>query len=259
MNVYYLYFRIKRVFAYVFSYTAFPLTCISCGKQSYGIALCSVCKKNFVNQAITQDKRCKRCGIHLVSEDSFCLNCRDDDSPSSNHSIEAKSTKENILKDLTSIYPIHHYVLWKKELLFAWKIANNRSLTPIFAQLIYSVLIAHYEGLPIIPVPPRPGKIKEQGWDQIDELCQVLEYMYHIKVYRLLKRVSKTEQKKQTRNERLKTIERRYVINEKAKEKIDEAVIIDDIMTTGATLENCASVLKEYGVLSIHAITIFYV
>ena len=121
----------------------------------------------------------------------------------------------------------------------------------------------------IIPVPPRPGKISEKGWDQIEELCKILEYFYGIKVFRILKRNTSKQQKKLNRTERLQTIGSAYslqnqnVIKKELKKNKgvfpSEVCILDDVSTTGATLECCSKLIKEAFETKIIGITIFIV
>ncbi len=259
MSVFKILFYFKSVLAYFFSLLVFPLSCISCGSQAYGVSLCKQCKFEFENNFAKREGRCKSCGVLLVSEKDLCLECRKGDETTNNTSNSKDIFKGEVLKHFDSIFPIHHYVLWKKELLFAWKIANNRSLTPIFSKTVYNVLNSMYCGIPVVPVPPRDGKIKKRGWDQIDELCLYLEKLYHIPIIKLLMRVSKEEQKKRSRKERLENIDKNYVFNKNATIIPEEVVLIDDIMTTGATLESCAKALNSAGVKKVHAVTIFYV
>lgn len=121
----------------------------------------------------------------------------------------------------------------------------------------------------LVPVPPRPGKIAEKGWDQIDELCNYLKYFYGYKVLKLLERKSAVQQKKLNREERLNTIGKSYymVSNRKIKKILklnrcdfpEEVCLIDDVSTTGATIESCSFVLKKGGVKKITAMTIYTV
>ena len=121
----------------------------------------------------------------------------------------------------------------------------------------------------LVPVPPRPGKIQEKGWDQIDELCGQLKYRFGFTILPLLVRKTTGQQKKLDREERLKTIGKSYFLVEKKEvEKLlkpfngefpERVCIIDDVCTTGSTLENCAQVLKEAGVQVVDAITLFSV
>ena len=68
--------------------------------------------------------------------------------------------------------------------MFLWKQQEIRTLSFFFGNLIRKFLKEKgYKFL--IPVPPRPGKISEKGWDQIEELCKILECFYGIKVFRI--------------------------------------------------------------------------
>ncbi len=248
---------VKQLCSYFLSLIAFPLTCISCGKQCYGISLCNDCQNDFLNTIVSKEYRCLCCGVQLISEQELCLECRLDES---NDSARVNAIQKSvILQDLVSVFPIHHYILWKKELLFAWKIAGNRSLTPFFAKIVYSVLNTYYKGIPLVPVPPRKGKIKEKGWDQIDDLCTFLQKAYGLPVIQALERLSNLEQKKRNREERLYRSEKNYSLHKDHRQLPHSVVIIDDVMTTGSTLQSCAQALKEGGVEHIHAVTLFYV
>ena len=64
----------------------------------------------------------------------------------------------------------------------------------------------------IVPVPPRPGKIKENGWDQVQELSEFLEFKYEYDVERIMERRTSVQQKTLDRNERLETIGKSYFV-----------------------------------------------
>ena len=149
------------------------------------------------------------------------------------------------------------YRLWYKNLLFSWKSQDERSLSLIFAKAclikIRSVLgKSSLENWKIVPVPPRPGKIRMKGWDQVDELCSVLSVISGIRVYKLLERTSGQQQKKLERTKRLEKGRNPYVLSASGR-KLSETglenrnfLLVDDIFTTGATMERCSSVLKKY-------------
>lgn len=155
------------------------------------------------------------------------------------------------------MHSIMPYRLWYKNLLFSWKSQNERSLSLIFAKAclikIKSVLgRGCLENWSLVPVPPRPGKIRMKGWDQIDELCSILSAISGIRVSKLLERTSCQQQKKLERTKRLEKGRNPYVLSASGRKTSEMGLenrnflLIDDIFTTGATLERCSSVLKKY-------------
>ena len=108
----------------------------------------------------------------------------------------------------------------------------------------------------IVPVPPRPLKIKELGWDQVDYLVKKLEKKHkEINVSRILKRRKSKVQKELTRTERLNNLKGRIYLQNNAPKT---ALIIDDVITTGSTMEVCANVLKENGAQKVYGLCLFY-
>ena len=103
------------------------------------------------------------------------------------------------------------------------------------------------------------GKIKKMGWDQVEEIASILENIYNIKVQRLLQRNSTKQQKKLHRQERLSTIGTSYSLKQEVYDVPQKVVVLDDIITTGATLESCAKVLKEAGVKEVYGISLYSV
>ena len=227
-----------------------PQQCISCGRESLYIPLCKKCREELKDFALREKNRCTRCGRILISEKHICMECR--------------APNPNAITHLDGVFPLYPYILWKKDLLFAWKIEGMRSLSPFFAFLVHEALNAVYPNIPPVPVPPRPWKIFREGRDQIDELCRFLHGLYGTPVLKVLKRLSSRQQKKLNRSERLCRSEKRYVLKKRpflprsfVRSPPEAAVLIDDIVTTGATLDVCAQLLKQAGVKRVYALTLF--
>lgn len=227
--------------------------CAVCGCKTLFYPLCSEClKEKFSVDALSLDERCCICGKELLSTDRICLQCRE----------------KSVLMHTDFVIPIFSYRLWNKELMFLWKSEGIRTLSRVFARIIRDVLIK-IEVNVIVPVPPRPGKIQKKGWDQIDELAAILKYRYGFKVVPLLERHSDLQQKKLARDERLGMIGKSYFLR-KEKQILNalkdfegfvplKACILDDVLTTGSTIENCAALLKKIGIPEVCAVTLFVV
>ena len=226
-------------------------TCLCCSKRTLRIPLCRNCLPKIMLTGF--ERTCSHCGRALVSEIGICMHCRENQT----------------LQSLDGAFSLHSYQLWKKTLLFAWKMEGKRNLSVYFAAIFYQKLKALEEEfgqkLCVVPVPPRAGKIREKGWDQIEELCFYLEKGWNVKILRLLERLSRVQQKKLDRVQRIEGISSSYRLKSKkklrhiAKTIPDTLLLADDVMTTGSTLEACARELKKIGVKRVFSITLFSV
>jgi len=229
--------------------------CICCGEFSFYVPLCKTCiQKRLLTwepsfSKLNERLRCKVCGNILVSEEEICFKCRSD----------------CLFKNTDKIFPIHTYRLWKKNLLFLWKSSEMRHLSIYFADLINKVIESEFyceKKIPLVPVPPRFGKIYKKGWDQIAEICFLLEKKYGFTILNLLERTTIQQQKKLDRNHRLENLGSAYKIKKQVLGKIkipSTVILIDDVITTGVTVETCASVLKSIGIKTVYVVSLFSV
>ncbi|MCX6734478.1 MAG: phosphoribosyltransferase family protein [Candidatus Peregrinibacteria bacterium] len=107
------------------------------------------------------------------------------------------------------------------------------------------------DGVFLIPVPLSPGRLKFRGFNQSILLAKYLEKNFSgMKVYDCMKREDGSEQQAgKLRNERLKNLENKIAMKEDSGENLraKNVILIDDIATTGTTLNECAKVLKLAG------------
>lgn len=237
-------FYVLTFFRRILSFVSGGEICIVCGKKSGIVPLCRNCIKTEYSVARAMAFNvCSVCGKKLVVEKGVCTVCRDN----------------AVVHSVDRVVSLYDYRLWNKDLLFFWKILGLRGLSSLFASFVCEAMKLAGETV-VVPVPPRKGKIRKKGWDQIDDLCKFLKYRDGVCVMPLLVRNTVSEQKKLDREGRLNSIGMSYSLLEKEKlpEKMPKSVVIlDDIFTTGATVESCARVLKEGGVERVTALTLF--
>lgn len=218
-----------------------PQACVVCGAPSGRcIPLCRVCETQWLALQDVPGDRCIRCGRLLISAHVCCIDCR----------------TVTPLQIIDRVYPLYSYDRTAQELLAAWKIGGCFGLTGFFARRMAGKL-AEFPDIPVVPVPPRPGKIRKKGWDQIDRLARKLEKSYGIPVCRCLNRSSGIQQKKLGRKEREINL-RGSIGMKKGMSVTGTVIVLDDIMTTGATLESCAAALRESGAEHVYGLTLFY-
>lgn len=224
-------------------------TCFRCGKRTFSLSVCEECRKRLFSFIKTVRPRCSACGRLLSGETDLCTGCR----------------QERILKDTDGCLPLFPYRLWFRHSLFLWKMKQDRSFSRLYASCLNEALsLSPFGGRPVIvPVPPRPGKIRKRGWDQVQDLCSQLSVRYGYIVLNLLKRTSDREQKKLDRRGRLESAGKGYSLDRKkasaCKTRPEAVLLIDDVMTTGSTLEACSGVLKSWGIAKVYAMTLFVV
>lgn len=228
--------------------------CVVCGERTFLYPICKGCRKVYlaIKDKNLFEERCRICGKELLSTQDTCFDCR----------------QKSVVGHIDKMLPLFPYRIWNKQLMFMWKSQEIRSLSLFFAKILKGVL-HKLNAQVIIPVPPRKGKLQEKGWDQIDELCNLLEYIYGYKVLRILERSTTIQQKKLGREGRLKQIGKAYTVIpsfrfQKALKPFNgmlpkSVILLDDVCTTGSTLESCSIVLKEAGIETITGITLFMV
>ena len=226
----------------------FPLNCAVCGGTLLNgaeawIGLCEECAESF---PVKPEKCCSVCGRPLISEMDICMSCR--------------KNEENAYDSMTLLYP---YIGRERQVLKAYKFGKHRALARFFSEKMLSALTVNGPRggkvlpleLPWIPVPPRPGKLKTAGWDQVELIAKTLEKLYHVSVLRCLKRLASKSQKELGKSERITNLKGRIIFSGKAPE---EAILFDDVFTTGSTMNVCAEALKNAGVKKVHGVCLFY-
>ena len=112
----------------------------------------------------------------------------------------------------------------------------------------------------IIPVPLHQKRLKERSYNQVDSFCKSLSAVTHIpynKELLIRTKYNKTQTKK-SKNERQENVQNIFDINYNEHYSGKHFLIIDDVITSGATLELCAKALLRIPNSKISIITIAY-
>jgi competence protein ComFC len=108
----------------------------------------------------------------------------------------------------------------------------------------------------IVPVPLHPTRQRERGFNQARLLAELLSARISILCKPLLQRVRyTTTQTALDRAERMENLHNAFRLRKNADVRGLHVLLIDDVLTTGSTLSECARVLKRAGAISVHAAT----
>lgn len=107
----------------------------------------------------------------------------------------------------------------------------------------------------IIPVPLHPHKMEKRSYNQSEQFALGLSEVLDIPVYTdILTRTAEREsQAKQNRSNRFDNMQKVFSASANGI-NLENVLLVDDTITTGATLEACAIALQEIGIKNINIV-----
>ncbi len=216
--------------------------CYICGAELYeDRAVCEKCKTDLLNEA-SGSGICSRCGFPSLEEDE-CPFC-----PILPGCLES-------LRVLFRFAGVH------RELLHRYKSGSMKNLRFFYADAVHKQLqrMAVTSSDLIVPVPPRKGKIRKTGWDQVRLISRLLSRRYGYQCSDLLKRTDRIEQKTLNRENRASHLESSLCFRRHIQERLEtpsRIILLDDVFTTGATLRACGELLGQWNSVRIEALVL---
>jgi ComF family protein len=201
-------------------------------------AVCDACWRRIVR--ITPP-RCHRCGDAIPSPlaiDGRCTRCR----------------RREPAFDVARSAGLYEGPL--RELIRAFKFGRQRLLAEPLAALLLEIggdLLADADA--VVPVPLHPWRSIARGFNQADDLARRLERP----VWRVLRRATLgAPQASVPAARRHANVRSAYRVRRARSTRLHDriVVLVDDVMTTGATLDACSRALYAAGVKSVRALTV---
>lgn len=118
---------------------------------------------------------------------------------------------------------------------------------------------AFLRGAILVPVPLHPTKIRERSFNQSECIAQtLLKNSEALAVQSILERQEFTDSQTQLdRQERLQNVKNAFALSTTARlMKNKHYIIVDDVFTTGSTLNACARTLRAAGITHLRAVAI---
>lgn len=201
-----------------------PHECLGCGRE--GALLCALCSDLLPEIP----NRCYRC--RKVTKDSqTCQKCR-------------KASR------LAAVYVCTEYEGVAKDLIGRLKFSGAQAAARSIAQALAPLLTTHTV---IVPVPTATSRVRRRGYDQAKLIAKRLARQTGLEYRDCLARLGQAHQVGASRQQRLKQLSGAYRIKRPLKAN-QTVLLVDDVLTTGATLEGAAATLKSAGIKRIEAI-----
>jgi len=218
----------------------FPKQCFGCQRE--GEYLCQDCVS-----------------IVEVMENSFCLcenprmlpeagKCRDCRQKNLDGLFFAVSFKNNLIKKIIHQFKYEPYI-------------------KAFSQPLVSLIITHFnliqksfvlDNYILVPVPLTKQKIKKRGFNQSEEMAKELSGNLKIPLASdvLFKEKETISQMELSADLRRKNVEGVFSAKNGEKVKDKKILLVDDVYTTGATMEECAKTLKRAGAKEVWGVAV---
>jgi competence protein ComFC len=210
--------------------------CLLCAEPSPE-PVCRRCQAEYFQPGV---KRCVACGKLMENEGERCRDCLAGIGP----------------QGLAQVVSLGQYKGAWRDLICRVKYSGQPYLLGSLADYLTKLAI---KTLPppdaVIPVPLHPNKLKVRGFNQTEVLASLFSWQLGITLKNYIIRIRDT--KSQTslgRTDRIQNLRGAFAINPAEKVRAEIVWLVDDVTTTGATLGECASVLKKNGVQRIYAI-----
>ena len=144
-----------------------------------------------------------------------------------------------------------------RDVVMAIKYTPSRSASKDASALMSAKLpYLETESTVVVHVPTTPGRIRERAFDQADVLASTIAKAMGLRQIRCLSRITNYHQVGATKKERFEHMKNAFECAKPELVKGKTVLIVDDVLTTGATLESAARVLKKAGAKRIIA-TVF--
>lgn len=205
-----------------------PHYCIVCGAE--GEVVCAWCLPDL---APPLPERCYVCKT-ATKDSAVCRKCRR-------------------TRRLKHVWVRTSYEAQAKQLIHDFKFARKQSAAAPIARLMAGSLPYLGPETIVVHVPTATSRVRRRGYDHAGLLAKQLAHDLRLRHKTLLARTSQTRQVGAKRAERMEQMKEAFRLS--GEERLDRVsiLLVDDLVTTGATLEAAATCLRSAGAKVINA------
>lgn len=220
----------------------YPRRCILCDGvlDTPDFGVCTLCESKL---KYCKEPACKKCGKPLNNErQEYCTDCR-----KKKHSYDQGKSVWIYKGDM-------------KNSIYRFKYGNRREYARFYAEesvRIYGGWIKSRGVEVIIPIPVHPKRKRKRGYNQAELYAKELGKLLELPVdgESLVRVVNTTPQKELDDKERRNNLKKAFKIK-KDSVKYKKALVVDDVYTTGSTIDAAAELLRDAGADKIYFLSV---
>lgn len=197
-----------------------PHECLGCSTE--GSLLCADCCRG-LTPVVSACYSCRK----LSDTAQTCTRCR---AHSDLFAVKSAAVYEGLAKDL----------VW--QLKFKGSQAAATDMVRLMAPLV-----PRLPGFVLVPVPTATSRIRRRGYDQATLIAKALARQTGVAYSPMLRRSGQHHQLGSSRAQRLRQLQEAYRVTTASDVTGRHVILIDDVLTTGATLEAAARAIKTAG------------
>ena len=212
----------------------YPKRCLGC--KRLGLWCCPEC---FASLTFRRELKCPNCNLSSQLG-AWCSNC------SAGHNLNGLWAAQPYGRPLV------------RQMIKAWKYDGLKDLSEPLINLLLALLKTHNlppgwhgvarEQWQLVPIPLTRHRLRGRNFNQAEILAQGVALAGHLPVNMLLERLRRTKpQSELEAQQRLTNVQGAFGLKPGAEIRGGVFILVDDIYTSGATMEECARVLKQNG------------
>jgi ComF family protein len=228
----------------------YPPICALCRVNlSDGRALCGPCDQDLPRLSFPFCQRCGEAFQGQIEDEFVCPNCSD-------LKFAFEFARASLVRDERTLEMIHRFK-YSRELHLAKDL--GRLATESFADPRLTISLA--ERWPLVPVPLHRQRLQHRHFNQAEEICRVLARHTGLPQIKALKRIRPTEhQTRLSRAQRMENLRGAFAMTRAGRRQIEKSpagvVLVDDVFTTGSTVDECSKILRRAGFQKVFVITV---
>ena len=216
--------------------------CIVCGRATT-FAVCTDCSNSI---RYIQQPYCTKCGQPFTTHSGISHICYD--------CIKGKNK-------FTLSRAVFEYNGAIVKLIHRFKFGDRVNLSSFFSEELFKLYKAHFAAkdiTAILPVPLSTHRLKHRSYNQTQLLAEALSRKLSIPVFpQILEKIKETPpQSRLSAEKRRENVKDAYAVADRVSLKGKRVLLIDDVITTGATVNACTKALLRAGIKQVYVTTL---